>query len=173
MSWFERIRNVFRDNRLEREIDREVSFHIAERADELQNEGMSEEDALTMARRQFGNITGLKERTRGMDISEWMETIVRNFRYAGRALMKSPGFTVTVVLTLALGIGANSAVFSAIHAVLLRPMPFPEGDQLMVLRQLTPKNGAQNVAPLRLKEWERMNSTFQMLTGYYAEDNSE
>jgi putative ABC transport system permease protein len=80
---------------------------------------------------------------------------------------------VTVVLTLALGIGANSAVFSAIDAVLLRPLPFPDADQLMRLEQKRPKVSQTFVAPIRLMDWSRLNSSFQAISGYYAEDASE
>src|SRR5690349_5433619 len=96
-----------------------------------------------------------------------------NVRLALRSLAKTPGFTATVVLTLALGIGANSAVFSAIDAVLLRPLPFPDSDQLMLLEQKRPKVSQTFVAPVRLMDWGRLNSTFQGISGYYNEDASE
>lgn len=102
-----------------------------------------------------------------------MGVLLRNFRLAAGSLAKAPGFTVAVVLTLALGIGANSAVFSGIDAVLLRPLPFPDGDRLMRLYQHDPKNPTTYVAPVRLEDWNRMNSTFQGITGYYTEDDSE
>jgi putative ABC transport system permease protein len=102
-----------------------------------------------------------------------VETILRNLRLAARALAKAPGFTAAVVLTLALGIGANSAVFSAIDAVLLRPLPFPQGDQLMRLYQRNPKSPETAVAPVRLEDWNRMSSTFQAIGGSYTEDDSE
>src|SRR5512147_1305374 len=96
-----------------------------------------------------------------------------NVRLAMRSLAKTPAFTATVVLTLALGIGANSAVFSAIDAVLLRPLPFPDADQLMRLGQKRPKASQTFVAPVRLTDWSRLNSTFQAISGYYTEDASE
>jgi putative ABC transport system permease protein len=96
-----------------------------------------------------------------------------NVRLALRSLARTPGFTATVVLTLALGIGANSAVFSAIDAVLLRPLPFPDADRLMLLGQKRPKTSQTFVAPIRLKDWSRLNSTFQAISGYYTEDASE
>src|SRR5580704_13547768 len=123
MAWFERCRNIFRPGRLQKNLDRELSFHVRERADELQAAGMSEDEALRTARRQFGNYTLQTERTRDMDIHQHLESALRHLRLAARALRKAPGFTATVVLTLALGIGANSAVFSAIDAVLLKPLP--------------------------------------------------
>jgi putative ABC transport system permease protein len=103
-----------------------------------------------------------------------LETSLRQLRHAARGLCKSPGFTAAVVLTLALGIGANSAVFSAIDAVLLRPLPFPHGDQLVRLSQINPKAPQSPfVAPVRLEDWNRLSRTFQGITGYYAQDDSE
>jgi putative ABC transport system permease protein len=96
-----------------------------------------------------------------------------NLHVVLRSLLKTPGFTATVVLTLALGIGANSAVFSAIDAVLLRPLPFPDADQLTLLEQKRPQTSQTFVAPIRLMDWSRLNSTFQTISGYYAEDASE
>src|SRR2546425_355734 len=117
MAWHKRLINVFRRDRLRRDIDRELAFHVAERADELRASGMSEDEALRQARRRFGNLTAQAEQTADIDIVGGIEATLRNFRHAARTLAKSPAFTATVVLTLALGIGANSAVFSAIHAV--------------------------------------------------------
>jgi putative ABC transport system permease protein len=173
MAWYHRLRNVFQRDRTQRDIDRELAFHIAERADELQARGMSEDEAIRSARRSFGNLTAQRERTSDMDVAGWLEAILRNFRHTARTLAKTPVFTATVVLTLALGIGANSAVFSAIYAVLLRPLPFPDGDQLMELRQSNRKSPETLVAPVRLQEWNRLNSTFQAITGYYSQDDSE
>src|SRR5437879_2009100 len=96
---------------------------------------MSRGDALHHARLQFGNLTSQTQRTRDMDIAAWLDAVLRNLRHSARALIKTPAFSITVVLTLALAIGANSAVFPAIQAVLLRPLPFPDGDQLMEIHQ--------------------------------------
>jgi putative ABC transport system permease protein len=172
-KWFERLANVLRPGRLDRDLDRELRFHVMERIEELQAAGMSSEQAARLARQQFGNYTTQVERTRDMDISERLDSMVRNLRLAGRALAKSPGFAATVVLTLALGIGANSAVFSAINAVLLRPLPFPNGDQLVRVSQVHPKVPQPMLAPIRLEEWNRMNHTLQGISGYYTQDGSE
>ena len=173
MAWYRRFWNVLRPGRMQSDLQRELSFHVAERAEELQDGGMSEEEAVRTARQQFGNYTAQVERTRDMDIYGWLESFVRNLRHAARGLAKTPAFTATVVLTLALGIGANSAVFSAIYAVLLRPLPFPESDQLVKLAQSHPKIPQPFVAPVRLEEWNRLNNTFQAITGHYTEDASE
>jgi putative ABC transport system permease protein len=101
------------------------------------------------------------------------DVLIRNLRYALRTLGRTPGFTIAVVLTLALGIGANGAVFSAVNAVLLQPLAFPEADRLVRLRQVQERSAEDNIAPVRLEDWQRLNSTFDSITGYYMEDVSE
>ncbi len=99
--------------------------------------------------------------------------LVRNLRYAVRSLARAPGFTLTVVLTLAIGIGANSAVFSALNAILLRPLPLPDADRLVALGQDRERVALSNIGPVRLEEWNARNSTFQAMTGYYTENVSD
>ena len=106
---------------------------------------------------QFGNPIVQRERTLDIDITRGVDTVSRNIRYALRSLLRAPGFTATVGLTLALGIGANSAVFSAMNAVLLRPLPFPDADRLMRLSQTTELRG-QTDAAVRLVDWNRNDS---------------
>ena len=173
MSWLRRLSNTLRRGRLQREIDRELSFHLAERTDDLCERGLHVDEATRAARRRFGNVTAHSERTQDVDISLWLDASVRNVRYALRTLRRTPAFSATVILTLALGIGANAAVFSAIDAVLLQPLPFPDGDRLVRLRQTHRRTGETNIAPVRLEEWNRLNSTFDGITGYFTEDVSE
>ncbi len=137
MSWLRRLRTTLRPARHHRDIDRELAFHIAERVDQLRAEGLTESEAQRRARLQFGNPVVQRERTRDVDIAHGMDTLLRHVRYA-RSHSPSARLDsqLTVVLTLALGIGANSAVFSAMDAVLLRPLPFPDSDRLMRLRQV-------------------------------------
>ncbi len=99
-----------------------------------------------------------------------LDALLRDLRYAIRALARTPLFSVTVVLTLALAIGANSAVFSALDAVLLRPLPFPDGDRLMELRQRVDATSESNIAPVRLEDWARLNDTFSAITGLIGDD---
>jgi len=104
-----------------------------------------------------------------------LDHTIANMKAAVRFMRKSPSFSLTAILTLALGIGANSAVFSAIDAILLRPLPYPGGDRLMRLDQINRKAKAAGpfVAPIRLGEWDRMNSTFTAISGYYTQNESE
>jgi putative ABC transport system permease protein len=95
------------------------------------------------------------------------------FKYALRSMRKYPLVTAMAIVSLALGIGANSAVFSAIDAILLKPLPFPDADQLMLVQQSNPRNAGTLVAPVRLRDWDRLNTTFQAITGYYTQDGSE
>jgi putative ABC transport system permease protein len=172
-KWLGRLRNVVRPSRMDRNLERELRFHVAERIDELQESGMSADAAARLARQQFGNYTMQMERTRDMNISDGLDALLRNLRLAVRGRAKSPAFSATVVLTLALGIGANSAVFSAINAVLLRPLPFPHGDQLVSIAQMRSKAPQPQIAPARLEDWNRMNHTFQAISGSYTQDDSE
>jgi len=173
MAWRQRLRNVFRQGGLQDDLDRELAFHVGERAEELRDSGMNADEAMRTARFQFGNYAAQVERTRDMDLNLWLESTMKNLRFAVRALRRTPGFTITVILTLALGIGANSAVFSAIDAVLLRPLPFPEAGRLVNIGQINPNVPQPLVAATRLEDWNRLNRTFVAISGYYTEDESE
>jgi putative ABC transport system permease protein len=171
MSWLRRLTNTLRSGRHSRDLERELSFHLAERVDELRAAGASDEDAHRRARLQFGNPVVQRERMRDVDVAHWLDILLGNVRASVRSLVRTPGFTVTVVVTLALGIGVNSAVFAALDAVLLRPLPFPQSERLVRVRQLQERE--TTIAPARLEDWNRLNSTFEALSGYYLEDVSD
>jgi putative ABC transport system permease protein len=173
MGWYRRLWNTARPGRTTRNLERELAFHVSERTDELCAAGMSAADAQRLAREQFGNYTSQVERTRDMDIHSGLDAALRNLRLAGRTIAKFPAFAATVVITLALGIGANSAVWAAIDAVLLRPLPFPEPDRLVSVAQRHPKIPTPYLAPVRLEEWNRLNDTFEAISGSYVQDDSE
>ena len=173
MSWLRRVVNTFRRAPLDRDIDREIAFHIREREEDLRAGGVSSQEAGRRARIQFGNHLVQRERTQDVDVTAWLDSLLRNVRHAVRALIHAPGFSLTVVLTLAFGIGANSAVFSAMDAVLLRPLPFRDPDQLMSLTQTTERTGESEAATVRVLDWNRLSATFQGITGHMMEDVSD
>jgi predicted permease len=137
----------FSRNRRYDDISISIQEHIDERIDELMEEGMPRHEAEQSARRDFGNVTLVRERSR--EVWQWqrLESLFADLKHIGRRLGRSPGFAITVVLTLAIGIGANTAVFSVLNSVLLRPLPYPEPQQLVSLHLNAP--GAPGLAEFR------------------------
>ena len=172
MSWW---KSLFPKPASDQQMNSELRFHIDELTEEYIATGMSPEEAHRRARLDFGGHENFKEQVIDVYRIRVLDAAVANLKSAFRFIRKSPTFSLTVILTLALVIGANSAVFSAIDAILLKPLPFPQADQLVRVEQYDPKNPRpfNLVAPARLEDWNRLNSTFQALTGYYTEDVSE
>jgi predicted permease len=142
-----RFSRFFFRNRRYADISVSIQEHIDERIDELMEGGMPRDEAERTARREFGNVTLLRERSR--EVWQWqrVESLLADLKHVFRRLLRSPGFAITVVLTLAIGIGANTAVFSVLNSVLLRPLPYPEPQQLVSLHLNAP--GAPGLAEFR------------------------
>src|ERR1700721_151426 len=172
MAWWEK---MFCDPSPGEDLDVVVAFHIEELTQTNICKGMNPVEPRRQAVLEFGGREQVKQELRDLHSSAFLEGVSFNLSAAMRFIRRSPSFAAAVMLTLSLGIGANSAVFSAIDAVVLRPLPFPSGDQLVVLYQHDSKNRDTNhfVAPVRLEDWNRMASTFQGISGYYEDDLSE
>ena len=131
MPWFRRLLNTFRRGRVDRDLQREFRFHVAERIDQLRAEGMSLDEARLAALKQFGNALRIREDTHEMNNLGWIERLTNDLRVTLRMIRKSPGFALAAIMTLALGIGATTAVFSVVNAVLIRPLPYPDPDRIV------------------------------------------
>jgi predicted permease len=130
--WLRLVASV-RRRRLERDLDDELAFHLAMRAADHTRGGTTPEDAAREARRQFGNVTAIKEQTRDMWTFPSVESIRQDLRYGWRTLRRSPGFTLVAVLALAMAIGANTAIFSLVDGLFIRGLPYPDSDRLVLL----------------------------------------
>ena len=137
--------------RLERDLAEELEFHLAKRAEKNRALGLAAPDAQTAARRRFGNVTLVKEDCRELWIFSWPETLWKDIRYAARILAKSPGFAAVVICSLALGIGANTAVFSVMNAVLLHGLPYEHPEELVTIFSTTDGILPQTMIPCRLQ----------------------
>jgi hypothetical protein len=133
MPWLNRCLNVFRSTRLEREIEDEFQYHLNETTDRLVAEGLTEEEARRAARVSLGNYSIQKERTRDMNITAWLESTCADFLYGLRQLKLSPGFTAVAIVSLALGIGANSAIFQLVDAIRLKTLPVEKPEELAAI----------------------------------------
>jgi predicted permease len=133
ISWWNRLLTLFGAGRRARDIDDEMAFHLAMRQAEHERAGLAPEMARRTAARRFGNVTALKEQTRDMWKFPSFESLVRDIRYALRTLRRAPGFALVAVLVLAIGIGATTAMFSLVDTMLLRGLPYPQADSLVVL----------------------------------------
>src|SRR2546422_8081051 len=122
MTW---IQQLFSRRRIEADLSEEIRGHLDERIEELVSRGLFREDAVHQARLEFGNLTLIEEQARDVWKWRWIEDLFSDVRFSARQLRRSTAFAATGALTLALGIGANTAVFSVVNAVMLRPLPFP------------------------------------------------
>src|SRR5215475_8284113 len=157
-----RLLSLIRRGRNEREMEEEMRFHLEMQIEQNLAAGMAAEEAHYAARRQFGNQTWLKEASREMWSLNSIETLIQDFRFGARMLRKNPGFTTVAILTLALGIGANTAMFSAVDAVLIRPLPYVDAGRLVMIWDDTGQIGESKFfsTPAEWHEWRRHNTVF-------------
>ena len=163
-----RVRRPIREH-VDRDVEEEIAFHLESRIEELMDGGASPAEARRQAEREFGDVAGARRslaregrrtETRARR-TEWLDALGRDVAYGWRTLRSSPGFAAAAVLTLALGIGATTAIFSAVHAVLLRPLPFPDADRVVKVWETSPDGSMTNVvSPGNYMDWRAQATSF-------------
>jgi predicted permease len=170
MNWLRelarRLRMLMHRRRFDTDLEEEIRLHLELRQQQQIECGMAPDDARAAARRQFGNVTSLREKSHSTWGWEWFEHLVQDVRYALRVLRKSPGFTAVAVLTLALGIGANTSLFSVVNGVLLNPLPYPHPDQVVTMVDWFPGYGESSISYPDFLDWVRLNHAFSSLAAY-------
>jgi putative ABC transport system permease protein len=167
MRWLKstshRIRSLFRRNVVERELDQELRFHLERQIAEYVAAGMTPQEARTRATREFGGVEQMKEQCRDERRVNLIETLLQDIRYGARTLRKNPGFTFFAVVVLALGIAANTAIFSIADTVLLRPLPYRDAGRLvMVWEDSSPYGFPRDTpAPGNFSDWKLRNEVFE------------
>jgi predicted permease len=166
---YSRLYGLLRKNRIEREMEEEIRFHLRMRAREKIERGMRPEEAEREARRRFGNVGHLKDLGRDIKGGGFMETLLQDVRYGARMLLKSPGFTLVAVITLALGIGATTTIFSLVNGYLLRQLPYPDSERLVLINEISAQRGPMGgISFANLLDWREQNQVF---TGIAAWSN--
>jgi predicted permease len=161
-EWWSKLLRVLHLRRgLDSDLSDEMQAHLDLMASDNLDRGMSPGEARAAARRSFGNLTRTQENARQAWQFPKLETVLQDIRYGLRGIRKSPGFSSIVILTLALGIGANTAIFSVVYSVLLRPLPYPHSERLVSLGESTPKWSGIAVTWINFQHWRAENTAFE------------
>ena len=163
--WWRKVRALFGREKFAGELDEEMAFHREQMARELERDGMTPEAARVAAARRFGNATRLRERSHEV-VGFRAETVALDLRFAMRQLRKNPGFAVTAIAMLALGIGASTAIFSFVDAALIRPLPFAQPKRLVDVDESAAAFPRSNLSRDDYDDWRRMQSTLSGLDVY-------
>jgi predicted permease len=169
-----RLLNLFRRRRdqLERELDRELRYHVDRRVADLIAAGLHEVEARRRAHHELGGVAQVQEAVRETWVWRWLDELARDARYARRSLARSWGFTVGVSAVLALAIGANVAIFSVVHTVLLQPLAYPDADRIVSVETFWTSTGlaSQRVSGPDFLDWQAQNDVFEKMAVYYSGD---
>jgi predicted permease len=165
-----RLRSLFTRDRMEQDLDRELSFHLDMLTEQHVRAGMPAAAARRAALQHFGAVEGVKDAVRETWFSRTWETLAQDVRYGLRSIRRAPGFALVVMITMALGIGANTAIFSVVNAVLLRPLPYENGDKLVVLRQNRPLAGRTDIgfSALEIADYARHSVALQSISEFHS-----
>src|SRR5580700_10598375 len=168
MSWLNRLTNLLRTPELRSAIDEELQFHVDARIADNLAAGMTPGDAQRDAARRFGGQLLALDRSRDADIVAWIETISQDIRYAWRSLRRNPGVTAVALASLTIAIGANTAIFSVVNAVLLRAFPYQDPGRLAILWSTSTLNGSQNVntSVPNFEDWKSRSHSFVEMAAY-------
>ncbi len=162
------LRNLFWSRRVEVDLDEEVLSHLAMLIEENIRAGMAPKEAERAARIELGGVEQVKEQVREERTGNWLQSVVSDCRFALRQLRKSPAFTAVAVLTLALGIGATTAIFSVVYGVLLRPLPYPDASRIMAVFEVTSHGLPSRVADPNFDDFRDQSRSFQAIAKYGA-----
>ncbi|HEV2801706.1 MAG TPA: ABC transporter permease [Pyrinomonadaceae bacterium] len=162
----ERLRGMFFKGKMERDLEDEIRAHLEMQTEENERQGMSPQEARRAALRQFGGVEQVKESYREQRGLPLVELTLRDLRYAGRVLLKNPGFTTVVVLTLSLGIGINTAIFSVVNGVLFRPLAYQDPEGIVTLWQRNTQTGSERepVSPANFLDYRNRNRVFEQVS---------
>ncbi len=155
-----RLRAVFRARSMDTGLDEELRFHLDRQREKYIQAGLSPEEARRRVRLDFGGATQITEECRDARGTQALEALRQDLRYGFRTLRKNPGFTCVALITLALAIGANTAIFSVVYGALLRPLPYAEPDRLIVLNETHPRIGTISVSYPNFLDWRVQNHVF-------------
>jgi predicted permease len=170
-QWWTKVKRALGKRRdLADELEREIDAHLHFLIDQNLERGMSPEEARAAARRHFGNDALIRERSYQSWQFPMFETLLQDIRYAMRGIWRAPTFSLIVILTLAVGIGANTAIFSAVYAVLLKPLPFPSGERLVWLGESNAKASGISVTWINFDYWRTENRSFESMAGFENAD---
>src|SRR5262245_31056957 len=161
-----RLRSLFRRRQVEQELDEELRYHLDRQIEELIAKGMTPTEARYAAMRALGGLEQRKEECRDMRRVNFIDSLLCDLLYGGRNLRRNPGFAALSILIMALGIGANTAVFSVVNAVLLRPLPYRDPDRLVLLSYSRESNGFSAATARSFVRWRIQTSTFEQISGY-------
>jgi predicted permease len=160
------LRNLLFTRRVEVELDREVRSHLELLTDENIRAGMPSKEAERAARIELGGIEQVKEHVREARLGNWLHSVFSDCRYGVRQLRKNPGFTAVAILTLALGIGATTAIFSVVYGVLLRPLPYPNPNRIMAVFEVNSRGTWSHLADPNFDDFRDQNHSFQAIAKY-------